>query len=103
MIEVREAKWVLKSNEIFQIIEQGNPISERTLDLKKYVIKSSEISKRINDDIARGYNMNLSLYYDKKTVPVRMINLKEGGKDYMATKKRKNKLIKILCCFGFLW
>lgn len=70
---------------------------------KKYVIKSSEISKRINDDIARGYNMNLSLYYDKKTVPVRMINLKEGGKDYMATKKRKNKLLKILCCFGFLW
>ena len=38
MIEVREAKWVLKSNEIFQIIEQGNPISERTLELKKYTL-----------------------------------------------------------------
>ena len=38
MIETREDKWVLKSNEIFQIIEQGNHISERTLELKKYTL-----------------------------------------------------------------
>ena len=41
-----------------------------------------KLSKRINDDIARGYNMSLSLYYDKNNpAPIRMINLKEGGKD----------------------
>ena len=60
MIEAREDKWVLKSNEIFQIIEQGNPISERTLELKKiYVIKSSETQKvlYITDDIDSSFGL----------------------------------------------